>query len=274
MNASGEAAVPGRPGAAAGAGPDSGEVTEDLFLGGRLCLTQPRRGYRAGVDAVLLAAAVPAGPGDRVLELGCGVGAASLCLGLRVPGLALTGIELQPAYAALARQNAGRAGVALRVVEADLRDLPNGIRTETFDHVLMNPPYFRRADGTAAQDPGRETAMGESAALETWIDVALRRLKAGGRLTLVHRIERLPAVLAALEGRGGATEVLPLVSRPGRPPSLFLLRSAKARRTPFRLAPAVVMHQAPTHQGDRADYVSAIASVLRDGAAMVGFTQP
>lgn len=116
--------------------------------------------------------------------------------------------------------------------------------------------------------------MGEATALETWIDVALRRLRTGGRLTLVHRIERLPAVLAALEGRSGATEVLPLVSRPGRPPGLFLLRSGKARRTPFRLAPALVMHEAAEHLGDRADYVPAVAAVLRDGAAMPGFTQP
>lgn len=269
MNGSGEAVERG----GADTGAAAGDLTEDRFLDGRLCLTQPRRGYRAGVDAVLLAAAVPARSGERVLELGCGVGAASLCLGLRVPGLTLTGIEVQPAYAALARLNSGRAGVVLRVVEADLRDLPKGIRTETFDHVVMNPPYFRREHGTAARDPSRETSMGETAALETWIDVALRRLKAGGRLTLVHRIERLPAVLAALEGRAGATEVLPLASRPGRPPGLFLLRSSKARRTPFRLAPAVVMHQATAHQGDRADYVPAIAAVLRDGAGMPGFSQ-
>lgn len=249
------------------------DLSEDRFLGGRLRLLQPRRGYRAGVDAVVLAASVPAQTGDRVLELGCGVGAASLCLGSRVPGLALTGVEVQPDYAALARENAARAGIALKVVEADLRALPESLRAEAFDHVLANPPYFRRDEGTAAQDAGRETALGETACLEDWIDVALRRLRTGGWLTLIHRIERLPGVLAALEGRAGATEVLPLVSRAGRAAGLFLLRSAKARRTPFRLAPALVMHAGAAHAGDREDYVPEIADVLRKGAPMPGFSQ-
>ncbi|MCA8881280.1 MAG: methyltransferase [Rhodobacteraceae bacterium] len=248
-------------------------VTEDRFLDGRLRISQPRRGYRAGVDAVILAAAVPAAAGERVLELGCGVGAASLCLGVRVSGVGLTGVEVQPRYAELARGNAARAGIGLRVVEADLRDLPRDLRSESFDHVITNPPYFRRNEGTIAQDAGRGTSLSETVPLRIWIDVALRRLRAGGWLTLIHRIERLPEVLAALEGRAGATEVVPLVSRPGRAPGLYVLRSAKARRTPFRLAPAVVMHERATHAGDGEDYAADLIDVLRNGAPFSGFSQ-
>jgi tRNA1(Val) A37 N6-methylase TrmN6 len=252
---------------------DADALTEDKFLDGRLRISQPRRGYRAGVDAVILAAAVPAAAGDRVLELGCGAGAASLCLGVRVSGVDLTGVEVQLAYAELARGNAARAGIDFRVVEADLRDLPRALRCESFDHVITNPPYFRRHEGTVARDPGRGRSLSETIPLRIWIDVALRRLRAGGWLTLIHRIERLPEVLAALEGRAGATEVVPLASRAGRAPGLFVLRSAKARRTPFRLAPAVVMHERATHVGDREDYATELIDVLRNGAPLPGFSQ-
>ncbi|NHX27288.1 methyltransferase domain-containing protein, partial [Escherichia coli] len=112
------------------------DLTCDQFLGGRLSVWQPCDGYRAGVDPVLLAAAVPASAGQRVLELGCGVGVASLCLGARVPDLTITGVELQPDYAELARRNAEENGVQMAVVESDLRSLPADLRSVSFDHVV------------------------------------------------------------------------------------------------------------------------------------------
>ena len=130
-------------------------LTCDEFLGGRLRLWQPREGYRAGVDPVLLAAAVPAQSGQDVLELGCGAGAAILCLGARVEGLALTGIELQRDYAALARQNSKDNDVPLEVVEADLRNLPSELRQRVWHHILMNPPYFDRSASTASAAAAR-----------------------------------------------------------------------------------------------------------------------
>ena len=119
--------------------PGQNDLTHDAYLGGRLRLYQPRHGYRAGLDAVLLSASVCAEKGQQVLELGCGVGAAILCLGTRVSGLTLTGVERDPAFAALARRN-GRA--ALEVVEADLADLPLDVRQRQFDHVLATPPIM------------------------------------------------------------------------------------------------------------------------------------
>ena len=175
-----------------------GETTLDAFLGGRISLRQPRRGYRAATDPVFLAAACPAKPGQSVLELGCGVGAASLCLAARVPGLRLIGVERQADYAALARENAARAGAEMVVVEADLAALPADLRQMAFDHVLANPPYFPPGEGTGADDPGREAANREETPLAQWIAIARARLRPGGWLTLIHLAERLPDCLSAL----------------------------------------------------------------------------
>ena len=117
-------------------------LTQDGFLGGRLILLQPAKGYRAGIDPVLLAASIPAESGQSILELGCGVGTALLCLGHRVPGLELTGVELQPSYADCARRNAERNAIAAKIVTADLSKLPLAVRQVRHHHVLANPPYF------------------------------------------------------------------------------------------------------------------------------------
>jgi tRNA1(Val) A37 N6-methylase TrmN6 len=243
-------------------------TTDDSFLGGRLRLAQPGKGYRAGIDAVLLAAAVPAAPGERVLELGLGTGAVSLCLAARVPGLALAGLELQPAYAALARRNAAANGVALEVIEGDLAAMPVALRARSFDHVVMNPPYFRRTAGTAAADPGREAALGEGVPLDLWVAAGARRLRPGGRLTAIQRAERLPELLAACAGRLGSLELRPVLPRAGRAATLVLLRARKGGRAPFRLAAPLVLHEGDRHAADTESYRSEVQAILRQGAAL------
>lgn len=240
-------------------------LTCDEFLGGRLRLWQPREGYRAGVDPVLLAAAIPAQAGQDALELGCGAGAAILCLGARVVGLNLTGVELQPDYAALARRNAEANQLALEVIDADLRALPADLRQRQWHHVLMNPPYFDREASTASADGGRDTALGGNTPLADWIDVAARRLRSKGTLTIIQRIERLPEALAACEGRIGSIFVQPLAPRESRAPKLFLLQARKGGRAAFHLAPPLVLHAGPTHVKDRDDYTAEARAILRDG---------
>lgn len=244
------------------------DLTCDSFLGGRLSVLQPRGGYRAGVDPVLLAAASPVRAGQSVLELGCGAGVAALCLGARVAGLRLTGLELQPRYAALARENAARNNIALSVVEGDLAAPPQEVRQQSFDHVIANPPYFLRARGSAAADAGRERALGEETPLAQWVDAGLRRLVPKGRLTMIQRAERLPELLAALQDRAGDVELLPLAPRAGRPARLVLLRAIKGGGGPFRLLPPMTMHQGAAHDGDRESYTPAIGGVLRNAAAI------
>lgn len=244
------------------------ELSRDLFLGGRLVLLQPRRGYRAGVDPVLLAAAVPARSGQTVLELGCGGGAAILSLGARVPDLTLVGVELQPRYADLARRNAAQNGLDLKVVCGDLTELPPDLRQSQFDHVIANPPYFRAGAHAAAADPGRRTALGEATPLADWVAAAARRLAPRGYLHVIQRSDRLPDLIAGCAGRLGSIEVLPLSARDGRAPDLLILRARKGGRAAFRLHAPLILHEGAQHMRDAESYRAEIAQVLRDGAAL------
>lgn len=246
---------------------DEADLSEDAFLGGRLRIAQPRHGYRAAMDSVLLAAAVPARAGESVLELGCGAGVASLCLGHRVPGLRLAGLELQPAYAALARRNAAVNGQDLDVLDGDLAKMPAGLRERSFDHVIANPPYFPAGTGTPAADGGRETAQREATPLGLWIGVALRRLRPGGILTLIQAAERLPELLTGLGAGAGSVTVLPIASRAWREANRVILRARKGGRGAFRLAAPFVLHDGDAHLRDGDDYSAAARAILRDGGA-------
>ncbi len=244
------------------------DVTRDKFLGGRLVLAQPRKGYRAGVDPVILAASVPAKDGQRVLDLGCGVGAAGLCLAARVPGVQLWGLEVQPEYAALARENAAALGGVMQVVVGDLAQMPAALREVQFDHVIANPPYFRRDASSTAPDAGRERAMGEATPLEDWVKAAARRVAPGGYVTFIQRAERLPELMALMQARLGSLQLLPLFPRTGREAQLVLLRGRKNGRADFRLMAGVAMHRGVRHVSDCEDYSPLMSDVLRAGAAL------
>lgn len=250
------------------AGFADGDLSCDAFLGGKVMLYQPVKGYRAGVDPVLLAAAAPARPGESVLELGCGAGQAFLCLAARVSGLSCTGVELQAPYAALARRNAAENGADAEVVEADLSALPSGLRQRQFDHVIANPPYYRAGAHVQAQDAGRRTALGEETPLEDWVSIAAKRLKPKGYLTMIQRADRLPDMLTACTGRLGSLELLPLAPRTGRAAELVILRARKDGRAPFRLHAPQILHAADRHLKDGDDYRPEIVAVLKEGAAL------
>jgi tRNA1(Val) A37 N6-methylase TrmN6 len=244
------------------------ETREDRLLGGRVRLVQPLKGYRAATDPVFLAAAVPARGGERVLDIGCGAGAAMFCLAARVPGLELHGLEVQPAYLALARLNAGLNGVPVTLHEGDVVAPPTALRRLSFDHVMMNPPYHA-AEFTPSPVAARDRAHREGAAgLAEWIAAGLARLKPKGWLTVIHRAERVPELLRLLDGPAGAIRLTPLAPREGRDAGRVILRARKGARAPFRLLPPLVIHAGPAHVRDEDDFSPQAAAVLRGGASL------
>ncbi|TMV88869.1 methyltransferase [Thioclava sp. BHET1] len=245
------------------------DLTEDGFLGGRLRISQPKAGYRSAMDAVFLAAACDARPGQSVLELGCGAGVASLCLGARVPGLAQIGLEVQPSYAALAQANAQSNGVTLDVVQGDLAQMPSELRACSFDHVIANPPYFPPDSGTAAADLERERANREQTPLAEWIDAGLRRLKPSGWITVIQQADRLCDVLAGLQGRAGAITVLPIAARVGRPAGRVIVQARKGARAPLVLLAPLIVHAGPHHTRDAEDFSEIAHAILRNGQKLL-----
>ncbi|WP_321186420.1 tRNA1(Val) (adenine(37)-N6)-methyltransferase [Aliiruegeria sabulilitoris] len=244
-------------------------LRRDEYLGGRLSIWQPAKGYRAGIDPVLLASACPAEPGQSVLELGCGVGTAALCLAARVPDLDLVGVERQAEMAVLARRNAVDCGARVEIFEADLTQLPPELRQRSFDHVIVNPPYFLRDRSHSSPHSAREAAMGEETALADWIAVAARRLAPKGWLTMIHRPERLGNILGNFAGLG-SVQIQPLLPREGRDANLIVLRARKGGRAPLRLHAPVILHQGRMHEFDGDDYRPEISRLLRDGAPFPG----
>ncbi|NTT84659.1 tRNA1(Val) (adenine(37)-N6)-methyltransferase [Tabrizicola fusiformis] len=243
------------------------DLTRDAFLCGRLHLWQPRKGYRAATDPVLLAAACPAVAGEAVLDLGCGAGAASLCLAARVPGLRLAGLELQPGYAALARRNAAENAIAMQVEEGDLAEIPRPLRVD-FDQVIANPPYYPPG-GTPSPQAGRATALQVGTPLAAWVAAGARRLRPGGTLTMIFGADGLPEVLAALAPRMGSAAVLPLAPREGRAAGRVILRAKKGGRAAFRLLAPLVLHRGPAHDGDRESYTPRAEEILRGAGPLL-----
>ena len=228
------------------------DVTEDGFLGGRLRLRQPRGGHRAGHDAVLLAAVTAARAGERVVDFGAGVGAAGLALALRVSGLDLVLVEIDPRLAALARDNAALNKIAARVEVLDVISTSqafaqSGLPPDSVDIVLMNPPFNDAARHRASPDAVRALAhtAGEGT-LDGWIHAARRILKSGGVLTLIWRADGISEVLAGLERGFGSLEIVAVHGEAGKPAIRVLVRAVKGGKAPVRIYPGLMLNDEST----------------------------
>jgi tRNA1(Val) A37 N6-methylase TrmN6 len=239
-------------------------LSEDALLGGRVRLRQPEEGYRAAIDPVLLAAAVPARGGDSVLEPGIGAGAAALCLAARVAACRIVGIEKDPAMARLARDNAALNGAEARldVLEADILQPPTELVPGSFDHVMVNPPYLAPGGTLSPQRSKRRANVEAGATLADWIALALVMARAKGSLTFIHRADRIERLLAALAGKAGALVVFPLWPKAGAPAKRVLVQARKGVASPSRLAAGLVLH------GPDGRYTATAEAILRDAAAL------
>ncbi|SDI67660.1 tRNA1(Val) A37 N6-methylase TrmN6 [Bradyrhizobium sp. Rc2d] len=226
----------------------SADITEDAFLGGQLRLKQKRSGHRAGHDAILLAAATEARAGDRVVDLGAGIGAAGLALARRVAGINLSLVEIDPKLAELARANAAANGIAAEAIVLDVTAdaqafAAHGLVPDSVDVVLMNPPFNDPARHRGSPDQARHTAhVASDETLNAWVHAARRILRSNGELTLIWRADGIANVLAALSRGFGSLSILPVHGEAGRPAIRVLVRAVKGGRAPARLLPGLMLN--------------------------------
>lgn len=242
------------------------ELTLDTLLNGRVRLQQPVSGLRAGIDAVFLAAAVPARPGEVVLDVGTGTGAAALCLAARTRETRVVGLEVQLELVRLANRNAEANGLRPRF-EAILGDLtrpPPRLAPGGFDHVMANPPFVEEGRGNLPPDAGKARAVNEGATnLADWVRFCARMVRAKGSVTLIHRADRLDALLAAVSGVLGDVAVLPLLPGNGKPAKRVVLNGRRGVATPMRLLPGLTLH------GPDGAFTPEAESVLRGAEPLV-----
>lgn len=218
--------------------------TDNALLGGRVRLIQPGRGYRAGMDAALLAAACPAASGQRVIEAGCGAGAVLTQIAARRPGVSLTGLERDPAMAGLARRNAalndmgGRISVHEGEVAAGFRML----NLAPFDWAVSNPPFFDDQAAIRTPAPGKRGAWMADDGLSAWTGFMLKAVREGGRIVMIHRADRLADILALLAPKAGSFAVRPIHPFADEPAKRVLVQAVRTGKAPLRLLPPLVLH--------------------------------
>ena len=219
------------------------EIVENGLLGGRVRFLQPAKGYRAGMDAALLAAACDAAPGERVIEAGCGAGAVLMQIAARRPGAGLTGLERDPVMAALARRNAALNGANATIVEGDVARGFRALDLPVFDHAVSNPPFFDDASALRAPAPGKTGAWMADDGLGAWTKFLLKSVREGGKVVVIHRADRLADLLAGLGETAGSFAIRPIHAFADEPAKRVLVQAIKTGKAPLRLLPPLVLHE-------------------------------
>lgn len=244
---------------------DDGQITQDRVLGGRVLLRQPRDGYRAGLDAALLAAACDAQDGHRVIEAGSGAGGALLAAASRRPQTCFTGIERDPAALALARANIEANGMGAQV-DALAGDVAKPFKTlglAPFDAAISNPPFFDDPGALRGPSPAREGAYLADDGLEAWTGFLLKAVREGGTITLIHRADRLADILGLLKAKAGSFRIRPVQPHADAPAKRVLVRAVKTGKAPLVLLPPLVLHAR-----DGAKHTQEVEAILRGEAAL------
>jgi len=242
-------------------------AVETYLLDKKVKLLQPEKGFRTGIDTVLAAAACPAGPGQRVLDMGCGVGGISFCLLHRVPEAKVTGVDIQDDYIRLAQKNTAinGPGYDIHFVSCDIRQYSAASPESRFDHVVSNPPFLEAGQHIPSPEEGKARARGHDVSgfdIKDWIDAGFRNLKSGGSLTIIHRADALDRIIQALGRRFGAVEIIPLWPRAGVAAKRVIVRALKDRKSPATLHAGLVLHEAD------GSYTTGAEAVLRRGVTL------
>lgn len=240
-------------------------MTEDRVLGGRVRLRQKPDGYRAGMDAALLAAACDAGPGQRVIEPGCGVGGALLAAAIRRPEARFQGVERDSAAAALAAENAAANGLSDRVavVEGDVEAGFRALALPVFDAVMANPPFFDDPAALRAPAAAKRGAWMADGGLAAWTAFCLKAVREGGTITIIHRADRLADLTALLAPKAGSLRIRPVAPFADAPAKRVIVRAIKTGKAPLVLLPPLVLHDR-----DGGKHTDEAEAILRGEAAL------
>ena len=234
--------------------------TEDFLLGGRVLVRQPSQGYRVAIDPIFLAAAIDAEPYDTVLDVGAGVGAASLCLAMRCPNVRVTAVELIREQMRYAVDNVAinKLREQVEVLHGDLLRPPPRLAAGTFTHVMANPPYLEAARGRTSPYATKTISNQEGeASLDQWAKFCLLMVKPKGTVTFIHRADRLDEILSYFLGKLGNIIVYPLWPGKNKPAKRVLIRGVKNTHGALKIMPGMILHN------DDGKFTSEADAVLR-----------
>ena len=233
--------------------------TTDDFLGGKIKLHQGD--YKATSDAVLLAAAVSAKENETILDVGCGNGVVALCIMARVPNIKATGLEIQPQMVDLARENALLNHMDFEIVEGDVSNPPIEWRERQFHHVVTNPPYF--TEDMVRQNEVTAKAHKVQTPLSTWLDFCIKKVRAKGTLTIIHRTEAVPEILSILHKRMGKITLIPLWPKENVQPKRVIIQATMNSNAPFQIHNGFVLHNADDTRPEM------IEDIMRNAKALI-----
>jgi len=246
---------------------DIEKFSKDAFLGGRIQVLQPKVGFRSSMEAVFLAASVPAMKNQAILELGCGAGVVLMCLNYRIPNLTLYGVEIQKKYADLARINLDQNS-NIRTYHCDIQNLPLEIKNKNFDHVITNPPFYKKDAGTRSTILDKDLSLREQLNLNEWVKIAAKRLKPRGMFTIIVGTERLPDIINEATNYFGNIRVKPISSRINENSNRVIIQMTKGVNGVFSLQPPLIVHQGKGIQKNSKCFTNDARNILENSSAL------
>lgn len=237
------------------------DCTQDRLLNGKVTILQPKTGYRVAIDPIFLAASINAKPNQQVLDVGFGVGAASICLQQRVNQCFITGIEVDNSLIPLALYNC-RTYNNINILHNDIKDLYNTLPNNHYDHVITNPPYFDPKRYRSSPNPLKASShMYSTVSMKEWVQFCINKLKTNGIFTIIYRPDYFHEIISSFDSKIGKLTVYPIWPRTGQNAVRLIIQAVKGSKSPCKVLPGIVLH-------DNNGYTAEAEAILKHGGAI------